>query len=507
MKVIDRDSVKKWDSFVRELRKSRNIDYSETPKQKKARIDSLLGDFFAFSKYYFPNVCKSEFAKWHKDYVNYILANNQAFAVCKVSRDMAKSSVTALLIIYSYYRGEVKSLGYFSHIQTQSEMLLNAVKVAFEKNDALRRDYGSRIGSIWTSSRFITNDGASFRAVGAGQNPRGEKNEDADRFDWEIFDDFDDPEVCRNPERLDNNWKYVQGDCLAAFHVTGRRKAIFLNNKIGEDCIIQRAWDHAKTIPNSYTVIVNLVDKNGKSNWVAYTDEECKYMLDLVGDEAETEYMNNPVNKGKEFLKEWFVFKKMPPLREYKYLVTYLDGGFKKTRTSDTKALILMGIYKGELHIRKVYVDNVSINTMIDWHYDLHTYLKDRNGTAQWWMEEVFLLSMLHDHFYAAVPKYKFRIPVLGDKRKKPDKDLRISNTAGYYERGNIFFCESIKDDRHTKRLITQYLRFRKGLTNIEKDGPDAVEGAIHKLQEMATSGIGAGKSIIAPRKGNKHRV
>jgi hypothetical protein len=179
------------------------------------------------------------------------------------------------------------------------------------------------------------------------------------------------------------------------------------------------------------------------------------------------------------------VFKKLPPLNQYKALVAYLDGGFKKTKTSDTKALILLGMHNGEIHIRKVYVDNVSIETMISWHYDLHEILKHKNATGVFYMEEVFLLSMLHDHFDAAVPKYGFRLPIIGDKRKKPDKDLRIANTAGYFERGNIFFDESIKDDRGTKRLIQQYLRFRVGLTNIEKDGPDAVEGGIHLLQNV----------------------
>ncbi len=486
MNTEDKLSLKEWEGFVRSIRKSRNIDYFETDEAKRKRIEFLLSDWTEFSKYYFPNVCKAEFAKWHKKYGKYLIENPQAFAAIMVSRDMAKSSVTALLIIYLYFKGEFKSLGYFSHIQTQAEMLLAAVKVAFEKNEALIRDFGSQVGNTWTSNKFITNRGISFRAVGAGQNPRGEKNEDADRFDFQVFDDFDDPEVCRNPERLDNHWKYVLGDCFPAMHVSGKRRIVFLNNKIDEDCIIHRATEHGKTINNSLLVKVNLVDDNGNSNWIeAYTNEQCKEMLALVADEAETEYMNNPSKRGTTFQKDWFVFKKLPPLNQYKCLVTYLDGGFKKSKTADTKALILMGMIAGEIHVRKVYVDNASVETMVDWHYDLHKFLQERKATAMWYMEEVFLLGLLHDHFDAAIKRYGFRIPVIGDKRKKPDKDLRIANTAGYYERGNIVFCESLKDDRFMKRLMSQYLRFRVGLNNIEKDGPDAVEGGIHILQNM----------------------
>ena len=486
MKVFEKDSIRKWDSYYKNIKKSRNIDYNESEADKRKRIATLELNFFDWAKYYFPNICKAEFAKWHKQYTKYVIENDQCYAAIMVSRDMAKSSVSMLLVMYLYYRGEFKSLGYFSHIQTQAEMLLAGIKVAFEKNEALMRDYGNQIGTTWTTNKFITSKGVSFRAVGAGQNPRGEKNEDADRFDFQIFDDFDDPEVCRNPERLDNHWKYVLGDCFPAMHVSGKRRIIFLNNKIDEDCIIHRATEHGKAIKNALLVKVNLVDKNGMSNWPeAFTNEQCKEMLALVGDEAETEYMNNPSKRGTQFKKDWFVFKKMPPLNQYKALVAYLDGGFKKTKTSDTKALILLGMHNGEIHIRKVYVDNVSIETMISWHYDLYEILKHKNATGVFYMEEVFLLSMLHDHFDAAVPKYGFRLPIIGDKRKKPDKDLRIANTAGYFERGNIFFDEAIKDDRGTKRLIQQYLRFRVGLTNIEKDGPDAVEGGIHLLQNV----------------------
>lgn len=479
-------ALRKWESYIKGFRYSGNIDYFEDDAQKHSRISTLESSFTAWAKYYFPNVCKSEFADWHKKYAKYVIDNPQSYASIQVSRDMAKSSVTALLFLYLYYKNEFKSLGYFSHIQAQAEMLLNAFKVAFEKNEGLIRDYGSQIGAFWTSTKFVTVRGVSFRAIGAGQNPRGEKNEDADRFDVQIFDDFDDPEVCRNPERLDNHWKYVLGDCFPAMHVSGKRRIVFLNNKIDEDCIIHRASEHAKTIKNSLVIKVNLVNKQGKSNWPeAYTDEQCKEMIALVADEAETEYMNNPSKKGTTFKKEWFTFRKLPPLNRYKMLVAYLDGGFKKTKTSDTKALVCLGMIDGEIHVRKVYVDNVSIETMIGWHYDLDRFLKAGNATCMYYMEEVFLLGLLHDHFDAAAKTHGFRIPVIGDKRKKPDKDLRISNTAGYFERNNIIFDESLKDDRYMKRLMTQYLRFRMGLQNIEKDGPDAMEGGIHLLQTI----------------------
>lgn len=490
--VSKKKALELWKPFYKMVATGQDVDFDESEHAKEIRIELLLQDFEKFAKYYFPNVCKADFAKWQLDYAEHVSTHEVCHVALKISRDMAKSSVTFMLVMYEYYRGNIKSLGYFAHTQTQAEMLLSAIKIAFQKNEALKHDFGNRINyGSWATNRFVTTDGVSFRAIGAGQNPRGEKNEDADRFDWQIFDDFDDPEVCRSIDRLDNNWKYVLGDCFAAFHVSGRRKIIGLNNKIAEDCIIERMYTHFKGMKNAFLRTINLTKGTatspGKSNWPqAYNDEQCKDMIDLVGDEADTEYFNDPKELGKSFQKEWIQYKKMPALSRYKILVAYLDGGFKIGKSADTKALLLIGFFEGEYHVRKCYVENASIEAMISWHYDLWNWLKEKNAAAIWYMEEVFLLSLLHDHFDAAVQKYGFRIPMIGDKRKKPNKDLRIQNMAGFFERGKVFFDDELREDRHQKRLIQQFLKFRPGSTSKEKDGPDAFEGAVHIVNQFA---------------------
>lgn len=511
MKPQDRKAVKDWELFSRAWDTRAEGDLFETDVQRSQRMAKLEADFFKWAVYYFPAVCKAEFAPWHKRFAKYLIAGeyNINLAVAQVCRDMAKSSVCTLVVLYIYYvKKDFKNLGLFSWSADQAAGLLSPIKKAIEKNQRLQRDYGNRVSmGSWQAHQFTTTDGVSFSAFGAGQTPRGEKDaESASRFDVQIFDDFDHPEVCLNPERLDKNWKYVEGDVMPAMHVTGRKRIIALNNRIDEDCIIQRFVEKAKATPNALVIKVNLVDAKGHSNWrAAYTDAECKEMINLMGDEAQTEYFNNPARKGTTFQKDWMRFKKMPALNKYQYLVAYLDGGFKKTKTADTKALVLIGFINGEYHLRKCYVDNCSIETMVAWHYDLNDYLKRNNGTCQWFMEEVFLLSLLYDHFDAAVDKYGYRIPLQGDKRKKPDKDLRIANTAGHFERGKFYFDEELKDDPFAKRLIQQYLRFKVGVRGNEKDGPDAVEGGIFKLNEYAMQLQGA--VSIGQRSTNKFKL
>lgn len=511
MKVQDRAAIKDWEKFARAWDTRTEDDLFETDAERHQRIKKLEADFYAWAKYYFPGVTKSEFAKWHRKFAKYLIENkyNINMAVAKVCRDMAKSSVASLVVLYLYYvQKDFKNLGLFSWSADQAKGLLSPIKKAIESNQRLARDYGNRVSlGNWEAHSFRTTDGVSFSAFGAGQTPRGEKDsESASRFDFQIFDDIDHPDVCLNPERLDKNWKYITGDVFPAMHVSGKKRVVFLNNRIDEDCIIERAWNHAAGIEGSLRITVNLTTPDGRSNWPeAYTDKECREMIHLAEDEAQTEYFNNPVRKGTTFQKDWMHFKKMPPLNQYKYMVAYLDGGFKKSKTADTKALVLIGFINGEYHLRKCYVDNCSIETMVAWHYDLHKWLNDNNGTAQWWMEEVFLLGLLHDHFDAAVSTYGFRIPIQGDKRKKPDKDLRIANTAGYFERGKFYFDIEQEHDPFVKRLIQQYLRFKVGVKNNEKDGPDAMEGGIHKLNEfmMALQG----EVTIGKRERSRHKI
>ena len=510
-KLKDREALKRWQEFSNSFSTPVDDSLNENDTEKHKRIKRLLGNFEEFSYYYFPRITKAKFAKWHKKFTKYLIEVNYDLniAVIKVARDMAKSSVTALLIVFLYFNGEFKSLAMFSYNEYQAIDLLAPVKIALEQNERLIADFGNRRGvSGWSDKKFTTIDGVKFAAFGAGQSPRGGKTVDSDRFDFEIFDDFDHPEVCENPARLDKNWKYVLGDCFPAMHVSGKKRVLFLNNKIAEDCIIERMWKHAKANfkGSALCITVNLIDSEGRSNWPeAYTDKQCQEMIILAEDEADTEYLNDPKAKGTEFKKEWMQFKKLPPLSRYKILIAYLDGGFKKTKTSDTKALVLVGFMEGEYHIHKAYVDNTSIGGMIAWHYDLWNYLKQKNATAVWFMEEVFLLGLLHDHFDDAIKEYGFRIPMIGDKRKKPDKDLRIGNIAGYFERGKVWFDKSLEEDRYTKRLIKQFTNFKKGVRNNEKDGPDATEGAICLINEQVsniTGGVETGR-----RHKSKHKL
>ena len=489
LKLLDQ-----YDQHVLNLEKVGAVNHEEKFEDREARKAKLLSDFLLFDDYYFGFPGKKPYSRDHKKIIRKFCNDPKCFIVAMCYRGFSKSSLIAKLLVFAHFNSWIRNTGYFSRSEDKAIKLLSSVKAIFEKNPRIIADFGLQISGKWTDKRFTTKKGCTFVAFGAGQTPRGEKTEDDIRLDCEIFDDFDDVEVCLNPDRLDKNWKFVQGDCFGAFSTLGDqpRRKVFLNNRIDEDCIVERAAKMAKQSKHGLILEVNILDKNGKPSWPeALTLDQAKEIILEMGEEADTELFNRPARKGKLWSRDLFRFKKLPALKNYKYLLTYLDGGFKKTATSDTKSLWLIGKMGNEFHVHKVFVDNVTVQEMVDWHYQVYDFVSARNAVCQWYMEEVFLLDLLYKDFAEEAELRGFAIPIQGDTRKKPDKDLRISSTLGYYKRGQVYFDERLQDDPHMTRLIDQFLKFRVG-SKTKKDGPDAGEGGMFMLNQLTMQSVPA---------------
>lgn len=518
LKQKDKEALRDWEAHKKSIEQATVVFLDETYSEKKARIAKLLEDPCEFSKYYFPHYCQAEFADFQKEFFEFVSDNQRAYAVNEWSRDHAKSVVTDVLaVVYLKCKGEAKNLILASHNEENAIDLLTPLKLEFEKNQRIIYDYGKQeTPGRWEGHKFITMDGCSFRAVGAGQSPRGSRDEEA-RPDIIIVDDIDTEEVCRNSERLRLLWEWVSGALFGCFSIQGRKRFIIVGNKIAPDCIIERAKKESeyhkqvniltkgkvdqlyiKEIKKQASTVdpeskdlrvwkecVKYAELGYKPTWhQRFTMFDCVYMIVKMGYRmSQREYFNNPISEGKVFKKAWMQYKALPKMREYQYLMAYLDPGFKKTATSDSKSLILVAMHKSEFHIRKVFCGKASVEEMIEWCYSTDSYVKANQASYRLKMEEVFLQSLLYKDFTAAGITKGYQLPVTGDKRKKPDKDARIEAMEGYFERGVIFFDEEIKEEHHTQALVEQLLNFEPGVKTL-KDGPDALEGAIHLLQQ-----------------------
>jgi predicted phage terminase large subunit-like protein len=501
MKLRDREALKDWEAYRKALMAATSIEPDEDFALKQKRIAQLCNNFEAFCKYYFPNYFASEFALFQKRFAKKVIDSNVIYISRAWSRAHAKSVIADLFLpLYLKFSGRMKNMLLVSYSHDNAERLLMPLKINLESNQRIINDFDKQQGiSKWNADDFITANGNSFRAIGSGESPRGTSNEAA-RPDFIVVDDIDEDELCRNPKRLDDLWDWVSGALYGCFDITGRKRFIVVGNIIAKDSIVVRASGKADDHEQ-----INILDDNKQPSWKErFTLQECQYMIEKMGYRlSQREYFNNPISEGKVFKKEWIQYMQLPKLNRYRFLMAYLDPGFKKTKGSDTKALVLVGLYEGKFHVQKVFCAQASVEEMVEWGYALDKEIKSNGGSYTFKMEEVFLQDLLFKDFAAAAKLKGFPLPVSGDKRKKPDKDARIEALSGYFERGDVYFNEEEKDNHHMQALIEQLLTFEPRVRS-KKDGPDALEGAMHLLQQSVSLSADIG---IGSRQLSRHKI
>ena len=331
---------------------------------------------------------------------------------------------------------------------------------------------------------FTTQNGVAFRALGAGQSPRGSRNEEV-RPDIILFDDVDTDADCLNPEIIAKKWRWIEEAAIGTRSISEPTTIIFCGNRISADCCIQRATKQADKVEE-----INIRDAKGQSTW---PEKNSEANIDRVLSQksyaaAQKEYFNNPISEGSVF-KE-MAYKPIRPLSEYKVLVCYTDPSYKDT--NDYKATVLVGRLENEFHIIKCYLAQATTAEMIGWHYNMMDFV---GGCSCYYvMEQVFMQDTLVKEVSDAGRRTGRIIPIRGDTRKKPDKFMRIESLLEPLHRnGQLYLNEQEKNNPHMERLAEQFIAFAPG-SRAHDDGPDAVEGAIWILNQKK----GKGGSIIS---------
>jgi phage terminase large subunit-like protein len=97
-------------------------------------------------------------------------------------------------------------------------------------------------------------------------------------------------------------------------------------------------------------------------------------------------------------------------------------------------------------------------------------------------MEANFMQDIILDEFDAEGRIRGYQLPILPDKRTKPEKVQRIEAVSPLWERGYVFYNEALRDSPDMQVGIEQTLALERG-SRVHDDAPDADEGAIWYLQ------------------------
>ncbi len=499
MDTADKIALKEWELFHSNLIRQISIDEGESETAKIIRVTKLESNVEEWFKYYFPNYATSDPAPFHIAATERILTVRRWWEIREWSRELAKSTRTMMDVLHLVLaKKRLKNILMISSTSDNAERLLLPYKINLEKNPRIINDYGFQANlGTWTSDEFITRNGTSFRALGAGQSPRGTRFENH-RVDCILIDDIDTDEECRNERLVKEKFKWLQEAVIPTVSISGDYLIIMNGNLISKNCCIAYAHKLA-----SHVDVVNIRNADGTSSWPQKNSEEdIDAILSLISyASAQKEYFNNPISEGTVF-KE-MTYGTMRPLHEYKFLVSYTDPSFKDTNKNDFKATVLLGRWKDEIHIIKAYCEQTTTANMIDWHYQIDAFVNDA-VPVYYYMESNFIQDSIIKEFYAEGVKRDKVIPIKGDNRKKADKFTRIESTLEPLNRnGKLILNKDEKENKHMQRLEEQFLALEPG-SKAHDDAPDAVEGGVNIINRKKASVSTDSFTVVTKKKSSK---
>lgn len=516
LKPQDRAALESWNDQITAIKESSHVDFADSTVEIETRKKRLEADDEAWFAYYFEQYYTCAPAPFHIAATNRIMNNRRWYEARAWARELAKSARSMMETIKLALTGQVKNVLLISNSADNAERLLLPFMANFEANQRIIQDYGVQkmIGS-WEVGEFITKCGCAFRAIGAGQSPRGTRNKNY-RPDMIIIDDIDTDEECRNTDRITDKWKWIEEAVIFTMSVSGNYRVIFNGNIIATDCCMIRAIAKAQELQQKgrgYAEIINIRDEYGVSVWSRNSEDDIDVFLSLVSTSAaQKEFFNNPIVEG-EIFKD-ITYGKVPPLSKFKFLVIYGDPapGENKAKDSSTKAVFLLGKLKGKLYVINGFLDRGLNSEFIMWYVKLMEYVGGKT-TVYNYMENNKLQDPFFKQVFQPIVRKLRRLRNLalfirGDEEKKTEKATRIeANLEPLNREGDLIFNEAEKDNPHFKRLEVQFRLFTLKL-KYPADGPDCVEGALRIIDQKQLSSAPPIKvSSKTSRNSNKHRM
>ena len=269
MKQTDRLALLDWEKYKEDIARATPVDRNMTAAEREKHREYLEKHPIEWIKFFFPNYAKYEFADFQKKAIRRIIAHDEWFEVLSWSRELAKSTVTMFIVMNLTLTGRKKNVILTSNSKDNAVRLLDPYRANLEANGRIMAYYGKQeLPGSWTEDEFTTKGKVSFRALGAGQSPRGSRNE-AIRPDVLLVDDFDTDEDTKNPDIIQKRWDWWENALYPTRSISEPTLVIFCGNIIAKDCCVVRAGEMADSWD-----IVNIRDKNGFSTWPEKNSEE-----------------------------------------------------------------------------------------------------------------------------------------------------------------------------------------------------------------------------------------
>ena len=239
MKQVDRDALRYWEELKQSVYNATTIDEAMTQSEIERHRTQLESDPLTWFLFFFPQYAKYPFAPFQVRAVRRVLAHPEWFEVRSWSRELAKSTIGMFEDLYLALTRRKRFFVMASNTREAAVRLLMPYRAELEANRRIKQYYGDQptLGK-WSENFFKARCGATFMAIGAGETPRGVKNESV-RPDVLRVDDFDTIPDCLNPDILGKKWAWWEKDLYPTRSVSEGTLVVFNGNIIAEDCCVK----------------------------------------------------------------------------------------------------------------------------------------------------------------------------------------------------------------------------------------------------------------------------
>lgn len=493
-----------YDLHCKRIAKATTININEKAADKFARIKDNEATYAGWFEYYFPQYAKVKCSWFQIMIAELIIKYPVIYLLVEIFRSGGKSVHINLGIpLYLYYvKKELFYMVLIGQTEPKARRLLSGIQAQIRFNQRLINDYGERYKhGDWSEGDFGTTDEARFRCFGFGQSPRGEQ-EEGRRPDYITADDCDIKKHLNNDTLMAERENFIFEDLIGCFDSAdvgyqSKQRFVYTNNNFHKKSLTNRLktrFTNAITKAKQKRIVIKhrIVSVNAcediinfRSTWPEKTsDSYWRAKYEEIGHASfMREYMNTHVEEGHIFKPEYMQWKEMLPLSQYDALSWYGDLSYKDQ--GDFKAMILVGKYKRELHIIKVFLRQCSRADVASYVYDTYQELDMGQYNISIKIEGLFAMDEFISDFDTEGDLRGWHIPVIADKRSKEGKYDRVAGTQGYFQRRWVFFNEEERSNADQVELLDQYYSFERG-SQAHDDGPDAVHGAMMDVVHMA---------------------
>ncbi|WP_346856576.1 hypothetical protein [uncultured Draconibacterium sp.] len=466
----------------------------ETAEQKAKAIKKALENTEYFARRYCSHLATKPFGWFHKKSAKQVIDNNDMMGVYEFPREHAKSILFGVILpLQLKARGELTGMMLGSANQEKARGLLGDIQAELMFNKQYIADFGEQYSlGAWKDGYFVTADGIGFWAFGRGQSPRGTRKAQ-NRPNYGLIDDIDDAQIVKNVSRVMEAVDWVLGDFYGAMPIE-RSRLVCVSNRTHKNSIIAHLAGNIEpddpiregiyhiqvfALENPRTRKKDLSEKGIPAWKENYTREMIMAKLGRMGWRiGMREYFHEHNVEGKTFKEKDLPWVECLPLSRYDKLLTYNDPSYKKSQFSDCKSIVLLGKTGRYFDIIDCYVKQCTTAEMVRAHYTIAAQLPEKVGCKHW-MEANFIQDLMLEEYWRYGEANGGMLRIRGDKRSKPDKEVRIENLTPFTDMGFIRFNVAQKSNPHMIELRTQFIGFPDYQWD---DGPDSVEGGIFKL-------------------------